>query len=273
MDNTSSFVFYESFLKNMYNVQRIMGDKAAFELMLATCEYGLYGLRPDDDNPVWAYGFEQTITAIDRANSRYNKAVENGKKGGRVKKSVDAEEILSLLDQRYTQQEIAEQLGVSLSTVKRRLRDYQMGQNSTHILNQKGVNSSKGVTRGQYLNVNDNVNDNEKNYKGPENEPEKGSKLPRDFEPKEELKKTLLNGLSDGDILPLQNNFSEQLINSVKKLSGCAPEIKEKCLRLLREDSLDDDDIDWLVDKCDLDLQFKNNYVMLENIQWNFRKK
>jgi hypothetical protein len=57
--NDSAFVFYESFLKSIQNVERFRSKEEAFDFAMSIMEYGCYGLPPEDANSAWLYGFEQ----------------------------------------------------------------------------------------------------------------------------------------------------------------------------------------------------------------------
>ena len=165
MTNDSAFVFYESFLKTIQNVERFAGKEAAYDYLMSIMEYGCYGLLPDESNPAWLYGFEQVRTAISHAQERRDKQIANGKKGGRPRTSVNAETILNMKNQGMTYKEIAGMLNISESTVKRRISEAQKSQQGfePNLLNdsQKEVKRSKGFKSGQNLNVNVNVNVNE----------------------------------------------------------------------------------------------------------------
>lgn len=143
--NSASFVMYESFYKQAQILEKKLGKDTAYDFLNAVMEFGLYGVVPDEDDDVWMYGFEQTITSIDKAKDRYNKAVENGKKGGRPKK-YDDQLILELKKQGLSNSQIAVRLGCSTRTVERAIAEI------------TGRESDKTDKRGQ--NLNDNVNDN-----------------------------------------------------------------------------------------------------------------
>lgn len=126
-DNTA-FVFYESFLKNIQQVERFQGKAAAYDFIMDLIEYGLYGLVPEEDNITWLYGFESMRDSIDIAQNRRQKQIAQGKMGGRPRKMVDVEEIIRLRDQGLSMKAIADKLSISYKTVSRRLEEY--GQNS-----------------------------------------------------------------------------------------------------------------------------------------------
>ena len=121
--NTSGFVFYESFLKNLQHVEKFQGKEAAYNFLIDLIEYGLYGLTPDEDSLTWLYGFEQIKTSIDAAQDRRDKQIAIGKTGGRPRKIVDIEEIVRLKDEGLSMRAISNQLNISEKTVRRRLQE------------------------------------------------------------------------------------------------------------------------------------------------------
>ena len=82
MRNSCSFVFYESVWKQ-YQILDARRPEAAKAFTRAVVEYGLYDIVPPEDDEVWMYGLEQTITSIDAAKGRREKNQEDGSKGGR----------------------------------------------------------------------------------------------------------------------------------------------------------------------------------------------
>lgn len=136
MTNDSAFVFYESFLKTVQNIERFKGKEAAYDFFVYIAEYGLYGLLPDENDRVWLYGFEQVKTAIDAAQDRRQKQIAQGKMGGRPRKVVDIEEILLLRDQGLSMRAIADKLSISYKTVARRLEEYGQNSNTTFVSNE-----------------------------------------------------------------------------------------------------------------------------------------
>ena len=128
-DNTSAFVFYESFLKGIQRVESFEGKAAAYDYVMDLIEYGLYGLVPDDNNKTWLYGFEQMKASIDSAQVRREKQIAQGKMGGRPRKIVDIEEILVLKQQGLSLRAISDKLNISEKTVRRRIQEYEQFQN------------------------------------------------------------------------------------------------------------------------------------------------
>jgi DNA-binding NarL/FixJ family response regulator len=159
--NNESFVMYESVYKQAAILEKKLGKETAYDFLKAVIEFGLYGALPDEEDLVWLYGFEQTITSISKAKDRYAAAVENGKKGGR-KPTVDKEKVLALKEQGLTNKQVAEELGCSVSSVEK--------VNAENRKNRKNLNEN--------INVNNNANNNA-NEKETETENQKAIEIAR----------------------------------------------------------------------------------------------
>lgn len=83
MTNRTSFVFYDGFY-NAIKKMRTSEEKA--ELIEAICKYEFEGVIPEMSY-VCEIAFEVIKPSLDKATIRYAASVENGKKGGRPKKS------------------------------------------------------------------------------------------------------------------------------------------------------------------------------------------
>lgn len=92
--NTQSFVFYESFYKQLEIVAERVGKETAYTLLKDIAEFGLYGVASEENSSSWLYGFEQMMVSIANAKNRYNTAIENGKRGGRPSVALDKEEVM-----------------------------------------------------------------------------------------------------------------------------------------------------------------------------------
>lgn len=135
-NDNAAFVFYESFLKNIQQVERFQGKEAAYDYMMDLIEYGLYGLVPEENSITWLYGFEHMRDSIDIAQNRREKQIAQGKMGGRPRKVVDIEEILSLRNQGLSLRAIADKLSISYKTVSRRLEEYGQNPNTSSVHNE-----------------------------------------------------------------------------------------------------------------------------------------
>lgn len=149
--NNESFVLYESVFKQTEILSKKLGKEAAFDFIESIMAFGLYGELPDEESTVWLYGFEQSITSISAAKTRYQAAIENGKKGGR-KKSIDDTKVMDLKEKGYTNKQIAEELKCSVSSVEKIVAKIRK--------NQKNLNDNVNVNVNVNVNDNENVNDN-----------------------------------------------------------------------------------------------------------------
>lgn len=139
-----SFVLYESVFRLFERLYK--KDKTiAADYINAVMEFGIEGILPDEDDVVWLYGLDSAIASIDAAKSKRKKNIEDGAKGGRQQIDIDIEVLKDLKAQGLSYQQMADQLGVSKSTIQRRFNSL----------------VSNGV-KCQNLNVNENDNENEK---------------------------------------------------------------------------------------------------------------
>ena len=118
MNNTESFVLYESVYKQ-FEILKKRKPAVATDFIEAIMEYGLYGVVPDEESDVWLYGFEQSITSIQRAKDRYIAAVENGSKGGRPSKNLNKEEVLQKKEELKTWKAVAKFYNISEDTLRK----------------------------------------------------------------------------------------------------------------------------------------------------------
>lgn len=146
--NSESFVFYESVYKQMIILHKRLGAETAQKFVQAVIEFGLYGAVPDEENEVWLYGFEQTITSIYSAQQRREKSIQNGKMGGRPKILLDRSEVEAKYKELKTWKKVAEFFKIDEKTLRNIRQSWEEDQR------EKGKN-------GKNLNVNVNVNENE----------------------------------------------------------------------------------------------------------------
>ena len=162
MNNTESFVLYESVYKQ-FEILKKRNPAVATNFIEAIMEYGLYGVVPDEESDVWLYGFEQSITSIQRAKDRYIAAVENGSKGGRPPKNLNKDEVLQKKEELKTWKAVAKFYNISEDTLRKLRNTWETEEPEKP----KNLND----------NVNDNVNDND-NDKIKEREEERGAATP-----------------------------------------------------------------------------------------------
>lgn len=164
--NNESFVLYESVFKQSEILAKRLGKEAAYDFIEAIMAFGLYGEFPEEDSAVWLYGFEQSITSISAAKSRYEAAVENGKKGGRPKK-IDEEVVIWRHEEGDTNAEIAKQVKCSISSVEKILAKYRKNQKNLNenvndnVNENDNENDNANVNENKNANVNDTVNSND----------------------------------------------------------------------------------------------------------------
>lgn len=159
-----SFVLYESVFRMYQRIYKKDKAKAA-DYINAVMEFGIDGVLPDEDDELWFYGLDNAIASIDSSKNNRTKNIEDGAKGGRKKIDLDNDSLLEMKNRGMSYQQIADELGVSKSTIQRRF----------NYINNSLV--SNGV-KCQNLNVNDNGNDNENdNVNENENENENEKQL------------------------------------------------------------------------------------------------
>lgn len=127
-----AFVLYESVRENLMNVEKFFGSEKAWAFMKAILSFGFDGELPAEDNEVWAFGFASVIASIGAAKDRYETSVENGKKGGRPK--IDREKVAELKNEGCTNQEIADELNCSLSSIEKINAENRKNQNNQEDL-------------------------------------------------------------------------------------------------------------------------------------------
>ena len=153
MINTESFVLYESVYKQ-FEILKKRKPEVATDFIEAIMEFGLYGVIPDEESDIWLYGFEQAITSIERAKTRYTASIENGKKGGRPSKNLDQDEVLAKKAELKTWKAVASFYGISEDT----LRKIRASWGTVEPEKPKNLNDNVN----ENVNENDNDNDNVK---------------------------------------------------------------------------------------------------------------
>ena len=173
MRNSCSFVFYESVWKQ-YQILDARRPEAAKAFMRAVVEYGLYDIVPPEDDEVWMYSLEQTITSIDAAKGRREKNQEDGSKGGRPAIRFERELIEQKKQELKTWKAVAEFLGIDEKTLRKIRSNWEeekaekpeipvnTGKNLfpvSPILDEENNETGK-TENGKNLNVNVNVTEN-----------------------------------------------------------------------------------------------------------------
>lgn len=129
--------------KSYYDMMELLlqNDSDWREAMTGLLRYGFFSEEPRSDNPVIQAIYIGALPTLKTSKDRYEKAVENGKKGGR-KPEIDRNQVFELKAKGYTHQQIADELDCSKDAIKK-------------ILQKEGT---KGT------NLNDNLNDNDNIY-------------------------------------------------------------------------------------------------------------
>lgn len=112
----NAFVFYESF----YDILQMLPDAEDWRTLIeSVCEYAFTGERDPLPTPALEIAFKHFQISIDSASARYDKAVEEGKKGGRPHKWVDRTEAERLFAEHKSWAKVAEIMDVSDDTLYR----------------------------------------------------------------------------------------------------------------------------------------------------------
>lgn len=148
-----SFVLYGSAFENLLNIEKFFGAEKAWAFAKAIMQFGFDGEIPDENSELWAYGLSPIIASIGAAKNRYEASIENGKKGGRPRK-IDRDKVVELKNEGYTNQEVADALNCSLSSVERA--------NAENRQNQKNPNENinNNIKSDNNEKENNNVNEN-----------------------------------------------------------------------------------------------------------------
>lgn len=173
MINNESFVFYESFYKQIIQVSNRVSPEAAIELLNDIAQFGLYGAWPDENSASFIYGFESIATAISSAKDRHNKAKVDGAKGGRPKVDLDKATVYAAYEELHNWTKVAARFNVSDRTLRDKRKEWETEkiENSGNNLENSGKNLFSDVsseaekteisgTSGKNLNDNVNVNSN-----------------------------------------------------------------------------------------------------------------
>ena len=167
-----SFVFYSSFLDTIERAP----EQVRLSLFTELCNCGLERKKLSEvEYPVCLF-VTQAMANVERSNKRYEQAVENGKQGGRPKKWIDQTEAEKLFSELGSWNAVAEKLDVSPNTLYKARSIWEKSKCAKTSKTQKpqefqktqeiqGLQVRKNLKNLKNLNVNYNVNDNEKIYK------------------------------------------------------------------------------------------------------------
>ena len=126
MSKRENFVFYASWLDALSGLDKTNSREFANEFLRQIVIYGVTG-EIDTDDPM-TIGFINAMCKdlVEKSKKRHKACVENGNRGGRPKQFND-EEILSLYNNGLSEQDIADQLGCNIRTVKRAILKFENG--------------------------------------------------------------------------------------------------------------------------------------------------
>ena len=137
----NSMVIYES---AYLAINYLPDDKMKWEAMEGLLKYGFYGEIPESENPFINMIYVQAIPSMQNAKQRYEKAVENGRKGGKPT-DVSTEEIIEMKKNGMTNKQVAEQLGCTIKNIENRVTAY----NKTHPNNPNNLSVSVSVSESE----------------------------------------------------------------------------------------------------------------------------
>ena len=173
MINNESFVFYESFYKQLMQIANRVGPEAAISLLNDMAQFGLYGVWPDDDSESFLYGFEGIATAISSAKDRHSKAKVDGAKGGRPKVDLDKIAVYAAYEELHNWTKVAARFNISDRTLRDKRKEWETekiensgnnvefsGKNLSSDENFRAEKTEISGTSGKNLNDNVNVNSN-----------------------------------------------------------------------------------------------------------------
>lgn len=115
-----NFVFYGSWKEHLDGLKDLCGEDVAKEVAWQIINYGTYEDFDTKDQKIINMVNGMCRDLINSAKKRRAASVGNGSQGGRPKKYT-ADEIRALRDQGLSVQDIAENLGCSIKTVRRAL--------------------------------------------------------------------------------------------------------------------------------------------------------
>jgi len=112
----NAFVFYESF----YDILQMLPSAEDWRMLIeAVCEYAFTGERDPLPTPALEIAFKHFQISIDSASARYDKAVEEGKKGGRPSVWIDRDEAEKLYAELGSWSAVADKMNVHRDTLRR----------------------------------------------------------------------------------------------------------------------------------------------------------
>ncbi len=121
MSKYENFVFYGSWKEHLDGLSDLCGEDVAKEVVWQIVNYGTTKEFDTDDQKIINMVNGMCRDLIESAKKRRAASTENGKQGGRPSKYSD-EDIWKLHQQGLSDQDIADNLGCSVRTVQRKLK-------------------------------------------------------------------------------------------------------------------------------------------------------
>ena len=115
-----SAIIYESVYKT---IELIPDTELKWEAIKGILRYGFYGEELNSDNPLVEMVYTSAFPSLKNAVERYERAGENGKKGGRPAE-VSMEEIIQMKNEGMTNKQIADKMGCTVKNIENRITSY-----------------------------------------------------------------------------------------------------------------------------------------------------
>lgn len=121
MSEKENFLFLASWHDILEGYDAAGKPEIASELAKQIIYYGVTGQMTSNDPIITGTVTGMCAALIDKSKQRYNNCVANGKQGGRPSQYSD-EDVWKLHQQGFSNQDIADNLGCSVKTVQRKLK-------------------------------------------------------------------------------------------------------------------------------------------------------
>lgn len=115
-----SMVIYKSIISA---IDLLPDAEQKWEAIKGVTDFGFYDKKPESENPIINMIYIQAIPSLRGAKDRYDKAVEDGKRGGRPAE-VSIEKIIQMKNGGMTNKQIAEKTGCSVKNIENRITIY-----------------------------------------------------------------------------------------------------------------------------------------------------
>lgn len=122
MAQYENFIFYGSWKEHLNGLKELCGEDVAKEVAWQIINYGTYKDFDTEDQKIIDMVNGMCRDLIDSAKKRREASMTNGRQGGRPKK-YNIDEMLALRNQGLSLQDIADNLGCSVKTVRRTLAE------------------------------------------------------------------------------------------------------------------------------------------------------